>query len=118
MRRVGSPPSIAATIDGAMALLAPDVEWINLPKGPRGQRHHPLAGHLSRRCGSARLFFARATPLPRSSSSSPASWSFKATRAFGTIHDVSRIKSTGAEFDIEFATWMQIQDGRIANWKS
>jgi ankyrin repeat protein len=39
-------------------------------------------------------------------------------QAVGTINDQAVVKSTGLSFDITFASWMTIRDGKIVHWKS
>jgi hypothetical protein len=38
--------------------------------------------------------------------------------AAGVIHEVSLVKETGLEFEIEFIQWLTIRDGKIVRWKS
>lgn len=38
--------------------------------------------------------------------------------AAGVIHEVSLVKDTGLEFEIEFIQWLTIRDGKIIRWKS
>ncbi len=38
--------------------------------------------------------------------------------AAGVIHERSRVKETGLEFEIEFIQWLTIRNGKIVRWKS
>jgi ketosteroid isomerase-like protein len=38
--------------------------------------------------------------------------------AMGVIHEVSRVRSTGLEFEIEFIQSLTIRNGRISRWQS
>ncbi|MEV8565896.1 nuclear transport factor 2 family protein [Streptomyces sp. NPDC051322] len=39
-------------------------------------------------------------------------------QAAGIIHEVSVVKETGREFDIEFIQWLTVRNGKIVRWKS
>lgn len=104
-------------IHGAMALLAPDVEWVNLPKVPGVSDIIPWLGTCHGVDEVLASFRTRDT-VAEVQLFKPGKLVVQGDQAFGTVHDVSRVKSTGAEFDIEFATWMQIHDGKIVKWKS
>ncbi|GAA3794954.1 nuclear transport factor 2 family protein [Streptomyces phyllanthi] len=39
-------------------------------------------------------------------------------QAAGVIHEVSVVKETGVEFEIEFIQWLTVRGGRIVRWKS
>jgi ketosteroid isomerase-like protein len=38
--------------------------------------------------------------------------------AAGVIHEISFVKDTGREFEIEFIQWLTIRNGKIVRWKS
>lgn len=38
--------------------------------------------------------------------------------AAGVIHEVSTVKSTGQDFEIEFVQWLTVRDGKIVRWMS
>ncbi len=38
--------------------------------------------------------------------------------AAGVIHERTRVKSTGLEFEIEFIQWLTVGNGKIVRWKS
>ena len=38
--------------------------------------------------------------------------------AMGIVHEISRVKETGVEFDIEFVQWLTVREGKIVRWKS
>ncbi|MFJ5261683.1 nuclear transport factor 2 family protein [Streptomyces sp. NPDC088387] len=40
------------------------------------------------------------------------------TQAAGVIQEVSVVKETGVEFQIEFIQWLTVRNGRIVRWKS
>ena len=104
-------------INAALALLATDVEWVNLPKIPGVSDIIPWLGT----CHGVKevlASFRTRDAVAEAQLFKPGKLVVQGDQAFGTIHDVSRIKATGATFDIEFATWMQIQNGKIVKWKS
>ena len=104
-------------IDGAMGLLAPDVEWVNLPKVPGVSDIIPWLGTCQGVEEVLASFRAR-DAVTEVQLFKPGKLVVQGDQAFGTVHDISQIKSTGVQFDIEFATWMQIANGKIAKWKS
>ena len=104
-------------INAAMGLLAPDVEWINLRKVPGVSGIIPWLG-TCHGVEEVRASFRARDAVAEVQLFKPGKLVIQGDQAFGTVHDISRIKSTGAEFDIEFATWMQIESGKIAKWKS
>jgi ankyrin repeat protein len=104
-------------IDTAMNLLAPDVEWVNLPKVPGVSDIIPWLG-TCHGVEEVRNSFRTRDAVAEVQLFKPGKLVVQGDQAFGTVHDISRIKSTGAQFDIEFATWMQIENGKIVKWKS
>ncbi|GAA3433310.1 nuclear transport factor 2 family protein [Kutzneria kofuensis] len=38
--------------------------------------------------------------------------------AAGVIHEISTVKATGQDFEIEFVQWLTVRDGRIVRWMS
>jgi ankyrin repeat protein/ketosteroid isomerase-like protein len=104
-------------INGAMALLAPDIEWVNLPKIPGISDIIPWLG-TCHGVQEVLASFRTRDAVAEVQLFKPGKLVVQGDQAFGTVHDVSLIKATGAKFDIEFATWMQIQNGKIVKWKS
>ena len=39
-------------------------------------------------------------------------------QAAGVIHEMSTVRGTGVEFEIEFVQWLTVRDGKIVRWKS
>jgi ankyrin repeat protein len=106
-----------ADLDAAMGLLAADVEWVNLPATPGVSDIIPWLGTCHGVAEVLRSFQTR-DRVVEVLAFKPVSHLVQGDQAYGVVHDVSRIKATGVVFDIQFATWLRVQDGKIVQWKS
>jgi ankyrin repeat protein len=101
----------------AMACLAENIEWVNLPKIRGVSDIIPWLGTYHGIAEVANTFRTR-DAVTEVKVFKPVALLVQGDEAFGTVHDLSTVKLTGLDFDIEFATWMQIRDGKIIKWKS
>jgi ketosteroid isomerase-like protein len=101
----------------AMALLHPDIVWINVPQVRDGSDIIPWIGtahglaevtqQFSRRDGVCQVKEFKSIGLV-----------CEGNTAVGLVRDKALIIETGITFDIVFASWMTIEDGLIVRWKS
>jgi ankyrin repeat protein len=106
-----------ADYETAMACLAEDIEWVNLPKIAGVSDIIPWLGTCHGIAEVVNSFKTRDAVVDVKVFK-PLALLAQGDQAFGTVHDLSTVKPTGLDFDIEFATWMQIRDGKIVKWKS
>jgi ankyrin repeat protein len=104
-------------IQTAMSCLAEDVEWVNLPKVPAVSDIIPWLG-TCHGIQEVQASFQTRDAVVTVKEFKPLTLVVQDDQAFGTVHDHAIVKATGLPFDITFATWMQIQDGKIVRWKS
>ena len=101
----------------AMSLLSPDIVWINVPPIQEGSDIIPWIGtaigldqvqqQFSKRDGVCEVLEFKSAGLI-----------CEGDTAVGLVRDKARIISTNITFEIIFASWMIIKDGRITRWKS
>ena len=101
----------------AMGLLSPDIVWINVPTIQEGSDIIPWIGtaigldqvqqQFSKRDGVCEVLEFKSAGLI-----------CEGDTAVGLVRDKARIISTNITFEIIFASWMIIKDGRITRWKS
>ncbi|MDZ4876053.1 MAG: hypothetical protein CLLPBCKN_005473 [Chroococcidiopsis cubana SAG 39.79] len=106
-----------ADYETAMSCLADDIEWINLQPVKGVSDIIPWIG-TSHGVAEVTKSFQVRDRIAEVKVFKPVELVVQGDRAFGTVHDMTTIKATGLTFDITFATWMQIQDGKIVKWKS
>jgi uncharacterized protein len=104
-------------IPTAIACLADDVEWINLPKIPGVSDIVPWLGTCHGIKEVANSFRIRDEAV-KIKLFKPLELVVDGQIAVGTIHDQATVLSTGLDFDIVFATWMVIDNEKITHWKS
>lgn len=104
-------------IPAAVSLLHPDIYWENVPQVPGVSDIIPWTGtaHGIAEVGQA---FATRDEVCQVIEFKPLNLVVDGNQAVGTVHDHAIIKTTGLPFDIEFASWMKIEDGKIVWWKS
>jgi uncharacterized protein len=104
-------------VPAAVALLADDIYWENIPQVPGVSDIVPWTGtaHGVAEVGQA---FATRDEVCQVIEFKPLNMVVDGNQAVGTVHDHAIIKSTGIPFDIEFASWMKIENGKIVWWKS
>lgn len=104
-------------IDVAISCLAPDVEFINYTVVPGyndimpwiGTYHGPDAVYQS-----FKVFTGVADVLKEEL----INLAVDGESAVGVVHERSRVKATGVEFEIEFIQWLTVRNGKIVRWKS
>jgi ketosteroid isomerase-like protein len=104
-------------INTALACLDANVEWINyrIEAGyndlmPWIGTYHGVEAVLN----SFRIF----TSLVQVNKEELIKLVVDGDEAAGVIHEVSVVKETGLEFEIEFIQWLTIREGKIVRWKS
>ncbi|MFQ4142637.1 ankyrin repeat domain-containing protein [Chlorogloeopsis sp. ULAP02] len=106
-----------ADYETAMSCLADDIEWINLQPVKGVSDIIPWIGTSHGVAEVTQSFQAR-DRIADVKVFKPVDLVVQGDQAFGTVHDITTVKATGLTFDITFATWMQIQNGKIVKWKS
>ncbi|MBE9192867.1 ankyrin repeat domain-containing protein [Gloeocapsopsis crepidinum LEGE 06123] len=101
----------------AMSCLADDIEWINLQPVKGVSDIIPWIG-TSYGVAEVTKSFQTRDRIAQVKVFKPVDLVVQGDQAFGTVHDITTVEATGLTFDITFATWMQIRDGKIVKWKS
>ncbi len=101
----------------ALACLAEDIEWVNLPKIPGVSDIIPWIG-TAHGIPEVLQQFSTRNGVVEVKVFKPVDLVVEGNMAVGTVHDISTVLATGLDFDILFASWMEIRDGKIAKWKS
>jgi ankyrin repeat protein/ketosteroid isomerase-like protein len=104
-------------VELALTYLDSNVEWVNLPKVPGLSSVVPWLG-TAHGVAEVRASFRTRDAVARVESFKPMTVVVQGDQAFGTISDKSVIIRTNTRFEIEFATWMQVRNGKIVRWKS
>jgi ankyrin repeat protein/ketosteroid isomerase-like protein len=104
-------------IPAAVALLADDIYWENIAQVPGVSDIVPWTG-TARGVSEVGQAFATRDEVCQVIEFKPLNMVVDGNQAVGTVHDHAIIKSTGLPFDIEFASWMKIENGKIVWWKS
>lgn len=101
----------------ALSCLADDVEWVNLAPVPGVSDIIPWIGTCHGLAEVARSFEIR-DKVVKIRMFQPLDLVIEGNMAVGTINDQATVISTGLDFDITFATWLTISNGKITHWKS
>ncbi|MFD0313936.1 nuclear transport factor 2 family protein [Streptomyces flavalbus] len=101
----------------ALGLLADDVEWINYRPVPGYNDDMKWIGtlHTSEEVAESVQVFAGQCEVI---SEELLDLVVEGERAAGIIHEISRVKETGIDFEIIFTHWLTVRDGRIVRWES
>lgn len=103
--------------EGAMSVLADDVEWINYAILPQYNDIMPWIGTY-RGVQEVMQGFRIFTAVVEVKVEELVKMVVDGDEAAGVIHEVSVVKETGLEFEIEFIQWLTIRNGKIVRWKS
>jgi ankyrin repeat protein len=101
----------------ALSCLAEDIEWVNVPKIPKLSAIIPWTG-TSHGVAEVQASFRTRDEVARVEVFRPVKVLIQGDEAFGAIFERSVITRTNTPFEIEFATWLEVRDGKIARWKS
>jgi ketosteroid isomerase-like protein len=104
-------------IESAIACLDPNIVWINVPKIKNGSDVIPWIG-TANGIQEVREQFSKRDGIAQVQLFKPISLVCDGDTAVGLVHDKTLVLATGIVFDIIFATWMQVEGGRITRWKS
>ena len=104
-------------MNAAVACMADDIEWENLPKIPGVSDIIPWIG-TAHGIPEVLQQFATRNGVVEVKRFKPLDLVVEGNVAVGTVHDVSTVLATGLDFEIWFASWMEIADGKIKKWKS
>lgn len=103
--------------DSAFSLLDPDVEFINYTPVPGFNTdmqwigtHHGTEAALQSLNVFLSICEVRFEELLK--------LIVEDDEAIGVIHEISSVRATGKEFDIEFVQRLTVRDGKIIRWKS
>ena len=101
----------------ALGLLADDVEWINYRPVPGYNDDMKWIGtlHSSAEVADSVGVFAGQCEVV---SEELLDLVVEGEKAAGIIHEISRVKETGIDFEIIFTHWLTVRDGRIVRWES
>ena len=104
-------------MNAAVACMANDIEWENLPKIPGVSDIIPWFG-TAHGIPEVLQQFSTRNGVIEVKRFKPLDLVAESNIAVGTVHDISTVLATGLDFEIRFASWMEIADGKIKNWKS
>lgn len=104
-------------MDAAIACMAEDIEWVNLPKIPGVSDIIPWIGTAHGIPEVLKQFSTR-DGIVEVKQFKPVDLVVEGNVAVGTVHDISTVLATGLDFEIIFATWMEVRNGKMAKWKS
>lgn len=106
-----------ADYDRAISLLHPDIVWINVPAIKDGSDIIPWIGTAK---GIPQVLdqFERRGKVCEVKLFESAGLVCEGNTAVGLVRDRATIISTNITFEIIFASWMTIENGKIVRWKS
>ncbi|HEX6351356.1 nuclear transport factor 2 family protein [Actinophytocola sp.] len=104
-------------IDTALTYLSPDVEFINYTPVPGYNDDMKWIGTFHGRDAALAGFkiFVETCEVRQEE---VVHLAVDGDEAFGVIHEISVVRETGQEFEIEFIQRLTIRDGLIVRWKS
>jgi ketosteroid isomerase-like protein len=104
-------------IQTALACLDENVEWINYRIEPEYNDLMPWIGTYH---GVAQVMdtFKIFGSLVQVKKEELIKFAVDGEEAAGVIHEVSLVKDTRLEFEIEFIQWLTVRNGKIVRWKS
>jgi uncharacterized protein len=104
-------------MNAAIDCMADDIEWENLPKIPGVSDIIPWIG-TAHGIPEVLQQFSTRNGVIEVKRFKPLDLIVEGNVAVGTVHDISTVLATGLDFEIRFATWMEVADGKIKKWKS
>ncbi|PWK61485.1 ankyrin repeat domain-containing protein [Roseicyclus mahoneyensis] len=106
-----------ADYPAAIALLDESIEWVNLPKIEGVTDIIPWMG-TAHGIEEVLAQFSTRNGIVDVKVFKPVDLVVEDNVAVGTVHDISTVLATGNEFEILFASWMEVRNGKIVKWKS
>jgi ketosteroid isomerase-like protein len=104
-------------METALGCLDPNIVWVNVPKIKDGSDIIPWIGTAHGIDGVISQFTTR-DGIAEVQLFKPIGLVCEGDTAVGLVHDQTKVVATGIVFDIIFATWMKIENGKIVHWKS
>ena len=101
----------------AIALLHPDIVWINVPQIKDGSDVIPWIG-TARGLDEVTQQFTKRDGVCEVKEFKSVGLVCEGNTAVGLVRDKATIIKTNITFEIIFASWMTIEDGKIVRWKS
>ena len=101
----------------ALGLLHPDIVWINVPQIKDGSDIIPWIG-TARGLDEVNLQFSRRDGVCKVKEVKCVGMVCEGNTAVGLVRDKATIIKTNTDFEIVFASWMTIENGKIVRWKS
>ena len=101
----------------ALALLHPEIVWINVPLIQDGSDIIPWIG-TAKGLDEVTQQFTRRDGISEVKESKSVGMVCEGNTAVGLVRDKATIIKTNITFEIVFASWMTIEDGKIVRWKS
>lgn len=101
----------------ALGLLHPDIVWINVPPIQDGSDIIPWIG-TARGLDEVTNQFTRRDGVCEVKEFKSVGMICEGNTAVGLVRDKATIIQTNITFEIVFASWMTIEEGKIVRWKS
>jgi ketosteroid isomerase-like protein len=104
-------------IKTAIATLSPDIEWINYTVIPGYNDDMAWIGTYRGVEAVVKTFevFGSVVQVLKEELTSLV---VDGDQAAGVIYELSKVKKTGVDFEIEFIQWLTVRDDKIIRWKS
>lgn len=105
--------------DGATAIdtLSPDIEWYNYIIIPGYNDDMPWIGTFKGKEAVVKTFEIFGA-MVKVNSEKLINLLVEGDQAAGVIHELSTVKTTGMDFEIEFIQWVTVKGDKIVRWKS